>query len=158
MKQLFFAICLVLFCANISTAQLITARLPVSYSKVAPTLKPVLGTTSHLWYNSSVSTSSALQVYDRIAGTWYAACVKKADASASLDFPSTGSNLTANLGIRIPGAVTGEKVIMGLPSNIPAGGMYNARVTTDTVWIRYMNATAGTVDPAAATFNVTIIR
>lgn len=158
MKQLFIAICLILFCAATSSAQLVSARIPVSYSKVAPTLKPVLGTTSHLWYNSSVSTASALQVYDRIAGTWYAAAVKKVDASATLDFPSTGANLTANLGIRVPGAVAGEKVIWGLPSNIPAGGMYNARVTTDTVWIRYQNATAGTVDPAAGIFSVTIMR
>jgi len=156
MKHLFIAICILLFCANISDAQSVMARIPVSYSKVAPTLKPVLGTTSHIWYNSSVSTASALQVYDRIAGTWYAAAVKKVDASASLDFPSTGANLTADLGIRVPGAVAGEKVILGLPTI--AGAMFNARVTTDTVWIRYLNATAGTVNPAAATFSVTILR
>jgi len=156
MKQLFIAICLILFCAATSSAQLVTARIPVSYSKVAPTLKPILGTTSHLWYNSSVSTASALQVYDRIAGTWYAAAVKKVDASATLDFGSTGANLTADLGIRVPGAVTGEKVILGPPKI--AGAMFNAIVTTDTVWIRYHNATAGTVNPAAATFSVTIMR
>lgn len=156
MKQLFFALCLVLFCASFASAQLVSARIPVSYSKVAPTLRPILGTTSHLWYNSSVSTSNALQVYDRVAGTWYAAAVKKVDASASLDFPSTTTNLTADLGIRVPGAVTGEKVILGPPKI--AGAMFNSYVTTDTVWIRYHNATAGTVNPAAATFNVTIIR
>lgn len=137
---------------------MVNARVPVSYSKVAPTLRPILGTTSHLWYNSSVSTSSALQVYDRIAGTWYAAAVKKVDASAALDFGSVNSNLTSELGIRVPGAVAGEKVILGLPSNIPAGGMYNARATTDTVWIRYQNATAGAVNPSSGTFSVTIIR
>lgn len=135
---------------------MVSARIPVSYSKVAPTLKPILGTTSHLWYNSSVSTASALQVYDRVAGVWYAAAVKKVDASASLDFPSTTTNLTADLGIRVPGAVTGEKVILGLPKI--TGAMFNSYVTTDTVWIRYHNATAGTVNPAAATFSVTIMR
>jgi hypothetical protein len=158
MKQLFFALCLVLFCASFANAQAVSARLPVSYSKVAPTLRPILGTTSHLWYNSSVSTSSALQVYDRIAGTWYAAAVKKVDASATLDFGSVNSNLTADLGIRVVGAVAGEKVILGLPSNIPTGGMYNARVTTDTVWIRYQNATAGAVNPSAGVFSVTVLR
>jgi len=158
MKQLFFALCLVLFCASFANAQAVNARLPVSYSKVAPSLRPILGTTSHLWYNSSVSTSRALQVYDRIAGTWYAAAVKKMDASATLDFGSVNSNLTADLGIRVVGAVAGEKVILGLPSNIPTGGMYNARVTTDTVWIRYQNATAAAVNPSAGVFSVTVLR
>jgi hypothetical protein len=156
MKQLFFAFCLVIFCAATSNAQMVSSRIPVSYSKVAPTLKPILGTTSHLWYNSSVNTASALQVYDRVAGTWYAAAVKKADASATLDFPSTSANLTADLGIRVPGAVTGDKVVMGLPKL--SGALFNSYVTTDTVWIRFHNASAGTVNPAAATFNVSIIR
>lgn len=155
MKNFILAFCLILFCASFASAQAVNARIPVSYSKVAPTLRPVLGTTSHLWYNSSGG-SSALQVYDRVAGTWYAAAVKKVDASATLDFGSTGANLTAELGIRVPGAVTGEKVILGPPKL--TGAMFNAIVTTDTVWIRYLNATAGSVNPAAATFNVTIIR
>lgn len=158
MKQLFFALCLILFCANISNAQLVSARIPVSYSKVAPTLRPILVTTSHLWYNSSVSTASALQVYDRIAGTWYAAAVKKLDASATLDFGSVNSNLTADLFIRIPGVLAGEKVILGLPFNIPAGAMYNAKATNDTIFIRYHNATAGAVNPVAGVFSVTVLR
>ena len=79
--------------------------------------------------------------------------------SAVLDFgsitPSTGLELTVN----VPGAVSGDYVILGLPSGLEAGLIVNGRVSSnDTVTVRVSNITAGAIDPASATYKVMVLQ
>ena len=82
--------------------------------------------------------------------------------SAALDFPSIAAGTSADLTIAAPGGVTltaGRCVILGLPSNVPAGVVYNAFVTSGgaSVTVRASNITAGSIDPASGTFNVRVM-
>jgi len=66
------------------------------------------------------------------------------------------------LTIAAPGGVTltaGRCVILGLPSNVPAGVIYNAFVSSSgtTVTVRASNITAAAVDPVSGTFNVRVM-
>lgn len=82
--------------------------------------------------------------------------------SATLDFPSIATLSNQDLTIAAPGGVTltaGRVVLLGLPSNVPAGVVYNAFVTSGgaSVTVRASNITAGSIDPASGTFNVRVM-
>ena len=82
--------------------------------------------------------------------------------SAALDFPSIAAGTSADLTIAAPGGVTltaGRCVILGLPSNVPAGVIYNAFVSSSgtTVTVRASNITAAAVDPVSGTFNARVM-
>ncbi len=82
--------------------------------------------------------------------------------SAALDFPSIAAQSNQDLTIAAPGGVTltaGRVVLLGLPSNVPAGIVYNAFVTSGgtTVTVRASNVTTGAIDPASGTFNVRVM-
>ena len=83
---------------------------------------------------------------------------KVLSGSASLDFGSITNATQASLTITVVGAAVGDEVIMGLPAAPAAGIVFNAFVSaTDTVTIRASNISAAPVDPAAATYGVTVI-
>jgi hypothetical protein len=80
-------------------------------------------------------------------------------ATATLDFPSIGSNDTETLTITVTGAVAGDSVFLGCPAGLDAGLIFCASVTAaDTVTVRMHNSSGGSVDPASATFRATVIR
>jgi hypothetical protein len=80
-------------------------------------------------------------------------------ATATLDFPSIGSNDTETLTITVTGAVAGDSVFLGCPAGLDAGLVFCASVTAaDTVTVRMHNSSGGAVDPASATFRATVIR
>lgn len=84
---------------------------------------------------------------------------KLLSATATLDFGSISPNAQADLTISVPGALVGDSVALGLPSASAAGIVFNAFVSaTDTVKVRAGNITASGVDPASATYRVTVFQ
>ena len=80
-------------------------------------------------------------------------------ATATLDFPSIGSNDTETLTITVTGAVAGDSVFLGCPATLEAGLIFCASVTAaDTVTVRLHNSSGGSVNPASGTFRATVIR
>ncbi len=79
-------------------------------------------------------------------------------ATASLNFGSIATLEQADLTITVAGAAVGDYVALSLPAAPTAGIVFNAFVSAaDTVTIRATNATAGAVDPGAATYGVLVI-
>ncbi|CAB4182632.1 SGNH_hydrolase domain containing protein [uncultured Caudovirales phage] len=78
--------------------------------------------------------------------------------TATLNFPSiAATGGTQDLTVTVTGATVGDSVQIGLPAAPSAGVTFNAWVSaTDTVTIRATNATAGAIDPASATYRVTV--
>jgi hypothetical protein len=80
-------------------------------------------------------------------------------ATATLDFPSIGSNDTETLTMTVTGAVAGDSVFLGVPAGLDPGLIFCASVTAaDTVTVRMHNSSGGSVDPASGTFRATVIR
>jgi hypothetical protein len=85
---------------------------------------------------------------------------KTLTATAALDFPSTATNLSANLTIAVAGAADGDVVVLGVPSAaVSANSCYTAYVSgANTVTVVFNNYGAATLNPASATFRVSIIK
>jgi hypothetical protein len=80
--------------------------------------------------------------------------------SATLDFASTLTLASAELTITVAGAAAGDVVALGVPvAAANNDSCYTAYVsTTDTVAVRFNNFSAGSIDPASATFKVTVFK
>jgi hypothetical protein len=81
-------------------------------------------------------------------------------ATASLNFPSTNAQNSSDLTITLTGAVDGDAVVLGVPNAaVNANSCYTAWVSAaNTVTVRFNNYSSGAIDPAQATFKVTIIK
>jgi len=78
-------------------------------------------------------------------------------ASAALDFPSMATLASADLTIAVAGAAVNDSVMIGLPAAPTSGIVFSAFVSaTGTVTVRAFNTTAGTIDPASATYKVKV--
>jgi hypothetical protein len=80
--------------------------------------------------------------------------------SASLDFPSTAAGTSSALNITVTGATVGDCVALGFGNaSITTGQTFSAEVTiANTVTVIFLNASGSAADPAAAVFNVRIIK
>jgi hypothetical protein len=80
--------------------------------------------------------------------------------SATLNFPSTLTLLSADLTITVTGAADGDVVSLGVPNAaVNANTSYSAWVSAaNTVTVRFNNYSAGTVDPASALFKVFVTK
>jgi hypothetical protein len=80
--------------------------------------------------------------------------------SATLNFPSTLTNLSADLTITVTGAADGDVVSLGVPNAaVNANTSYSAWVSAaNTVTVRFNNYSSGTVDPASALFKVFVTK
>ena len=80
--------------------------------------------------------------------------------SATLDFPSTTTLLSADLTITVTGAADGDVVSLGVPNAaVNANTCYTAWVSaTNTVTVRFNNYSSGTVNPASGTFKVFVTK
>jgi len=79
--------------------------------------------------------------------------------SATLDFPSTASLGQSDLTITVTGAADGDIVTLGVVNALRSvtGVRYMAWVSAaDTVTVRFNNDTVSSVDPASATFKVSV--
>ncbi len=80
-------------------------------------------------------------------------------ASASLDFASMATLTTNEQTITVTGAAVGDTVALAPPATVNAGLIWCGRVSAaNTVTIRMYNSTNATVDPAAATWGVTVFK
>lgn len=78
-------------------------------------------------------------------------------ATATLDFASIGAAASADLTVTVTGAAANDAVALGLPTAPTAGIIFQTFVSAaDTVTVRATNITAGAVDPASATYRVTV--
>jgi len=80
--------------------------------------------------------------------------------SATLDFPSTTTLLSADLTITVTGAADGDVVSLGVPNAaVNANTCYTAWVSaTNTVTVRFNNYSSNTVNPASGTFKVFVTK
>lgn len=80
--------------------------------------------------------------------------------SATLNFPSTTTLLSADLTITVTGAADGDVVSLGVPNAaVNANTSYSAWVSAaNTVTVRFNNYSSGTVDPASGTFKVFVTK
>jgi hypothetical protein len=80
--------------------------------------------------------------------------------SATLNFSSTLTLLSADLTITVTGAADGDVVSLGVPNAaVNANTSYSAWVSAaNTVTVRFNNYSAGTVDPASALFKVFVTK
>ena len=104
------------------------------------------------WMKRYVVTSVTTHVTIRAAGAglW---------ATASLDFPNTNAQLSAELTIAVPGAIVGDPVALGLPAAPDANCCYTAYVSAaDVVTVRLNNYSSGAINPAAANFTVNVLK
>lgn len=78
-------------------------------------------------------------------------------ATATLDFGSIASNGIGELTVTVTGAAAGNPVMLGPPSTIEAGLTWSGFVSAaDTVTIRLHNNTSASVDPASASWAVSV--
>lgn len=78
-------------------------------------------------------------------------------ATATLDFPSISSNGIAELTVTVTGAVSGNPVMLGPPSTIEAGLTWSGFVSAaNTVTVRLHNNSSVSVDPASASWTVSV--
>lgn len=79
--------------------------------------------------------------------------------SATLDFPNTGAQNSADLTITVVGAVAGDPVMLGVPNgSVNANTCFTAWVSAaDTVSVRFNNYSAGAVNPASGAFQVIVL-
>jgi hypothetical protein len=93
-------------------------------------------------------------------GVWVEVGARKNLAAvAALDFPAVAAAGQQELTINVAGAETGDSVSLGLPAAPPAGLVYQAYVSAaGIVTVRATNITAAAIDPASASFRVTVIK
>jgi len=78
-------------------------------------------------------------------------------ATATLDFPSISSNGLEELTVTVTGATVGKPVILGPPAGIEAGLTWCGYVSaTNTVKVRVHNNNGSSIDPASASWTVSV--
>jgi hypothetical protein len=84
--------------------------------------------------------------------------MKVLTASATLDFPSTLTQEASDLTITVTGAALNDEVVLGVPNgSVNANSGYFAWVSAaDTVTVRFMNFSSGSINPASGTFKVSV--
>lgn len=86
--------------------------------------------------------------------------VKLFAVQVAIDVTSKSAATSAEQDITVTGVKTGDIVFAVNKPSLSAGlGVANARVKSDdTISITYMNATAGSIDPASETYTIVIGR
>lgn len=81
-------------------------------------------------------------------------------ATAALDFGNTLAQTSSDLTIAVPGAALGDACILGVPNvSTNANSSYSAWVSAaDVVKVRFLNASAGAINPTAGTFRAVVLK
>jgi len=78
-------------------------------------------------------------------------------ATAVLDYASIAAQTCGEKTVTVTGAAVGDSVKIGPPAALEAGLSVTGIVTAaNTVTIRLCNVTSGAIDPASATYRVTV--
>jgi len=79
--------------------------------------------------------------------------------SATLDPAAVSAATSAEQTFTVAGLKVGDMVLVSKPTATAGVGIVNARVSAaDTLALTFMNATAGSVNPASETYTITVIR
>jgi hypothetical protein len=82
---------------------------------------------------------------------------KVVSATDTLDFGNTATLTSTDLTITVTGAAVGDSVAIGLPAAPDANGCFTGWVSAaNTVTVRFNNYSAGSIDPASATYRATV--
>jgi hypothetical protein len=82
---------------------------------------------------------------------------KVLSATDTLDFGNTATLTSTDLTITVTGAAVGDSVAIGLPAAPDANGCFTGWVSAaNTVTVRFNNYSAGSIDPASATYRATV--
>lgn len=89
-----------------------------------------------------------------------ALCKAMLTGTATLNFSSIATNVSADLTITVNGAVSGDVVILGIPAASHAAGLsyYGFVSAANTVTVRACNNSAGSIDPASGTFRAVVLQ
>lgn len=85
---------------------------------------------------------------------------KTLTTTAALNFGSTSAGNSADLTITVTGAADGDAVSLGVPNAaVNANSNFTAWVSAaDTVTVRFNNYSSGAIDPASATFRISVLK
>lgn len=80
--------------------------------------------------------------------------------TATVDFASTAATVcSADSQVTVTGAAVNDIVTVGPPATVNQGSMFQGYVSAaNTVQIKHCNMSAGAVDPASATYRVTVLK
>ena len=92
-------------------------------------------------------------------GTRYT-LAKTLTTTSALNFAATAAQSSSDMTVTVTGAADGDAVSLGVPNSaVSANSAYTAWVSaTDTVTIRFNNYSSGSVNPAAGTFRISVIK
>ena len=98
--------------------------------------------------------------YFATQGTTRYTLAKTLTATATLDFASTAATSSSTLTITVTGATDGDAVNLGVPNAANnANSNFTAYVSAaNTVTVQFNNYSAAAIDPASATFRVSVLR
>ena len=98
--------------------------------------------------------------YFASSGTVRYTMAKTLTTTATIDFPATAGRSSSDIAISLPGALTGDVVLVGVSTtSVLANSCYTAYVSAaNTVTVRFSNYQAGTSNPTSGVFRVTIIK
>jgi hypothetical protein len=86
------------------------------------------------------------------------AFINRVHLTASLNFPNTLAQTSSDLTVTIPGIAVGDFAILSLPAAPNANSSFTTWVSAeDTVTVRFNNYSAAAINPAEATFGITVI-
>ena len=85
---------------------------------------------------------------------------KTLSVTSALNFASTSAQSSSDMTVTVTGAADGDAVSLGVPNSaVSANTAYTAWVSAaDTVTIRFNNYSSGSINPAAGTFRVSVIK
>ena len=79
--------------------------------------------------------------------------------TATINPAAVGAGTSAEQTFTVTGLTTSDVVVVNKPSATTGVGIVNARVSAaDTLALTFMNATAGSVDPASETYTIIALR
>lgn len=89
----------------------------------------------------------------------YVVTLKYLTEEETLNFGSINAGLQASLTVSVMGALVGDVVMVGAPSTLEAGLSFCAYVSAaDTVRVIVTNNTAGSIDPASASWKIGVLK
>lgn len=132
----------------------------IPYDVTAPSGAPSNVPTGHTSaILEATSPAGKLWVWNPTASTWnlFPAALTN---TAALDFPSTAAQSESVLTITVTGAADGDVCGVGIPNAAATvGGTFTCRVSAaNTVSVKFLNFSAGALDPTSGTFRVMVTK
>lgn len=110
--------------------------------------------------NAALAVTGALAVSTTLSVGGGTAMAKILTATATLNFPSTGTNASSDLAMTLTGAAANDIAFVSPPfANTNANSCYTVTVNEANIAVvRFNNYSIAAIDPASGTFRVTVIK